>query len=113
MAGLRAVVVAALALSAAPSLSAQSPLVWRTQLHGKAFGMYVSQNTVRSADDFAAVGWLMAEVTGAGAYHEIGLRAMVSLDPLTLGDCGPARILIGAWTSFATLPMVSAECRPK
>ena len=62
-------------------------------MHGNAFGMYVSQNTVRSADAFAAVGWLMADVTGAGAFHEIGLGAMVSLDPLTLGDCGYPRLL--------------------
>jgi hypothetical protein len=57
--------------------------------------MYVSQNTVRRADDLVALGWLMASLTAVGPGGEIGLRGMVSMDPLTLGECGYPRLLSG------------------
>jgi hypothetical protein len=85
----------ALALVAGP-LSAQSPTTLSTRLHGSAFGMYVRQNTIRKADDVVAVGWLMGDLTAARGRGELGLTAMVSLDPLTLGDCGYPRLLAGA-----------------
>ena len=85
----------ALTLLASLPLSAQSPTEWRQQIHGNGFGMYVSQNTVREADDLVAVGWLMGSLAAVGSRGEIALRTMVSLDPLTLGECGYPRLLSG------------------
>jgi hypothetical protein len=65
------------------------------QLHGNAFAAFVSQNTFRGGSSFQSTGWLMATFTGGNADGELGARAMVTIDPITLGDCGYPRLLIG------------------
>jgi hypothetical protein len=80
----------------ASPLCAQTPTTLSTRLHGNAFGMYVNQNTIRKAEDVVAVGWLMGEAAATRGSVELGLTAMVSLDPITLGDCGYPRLLAGA-----------------
>jgi hypothetical protein len=84
----------ALVALAAP-LSAQTPTTVETRLHGSAFGMYVNQNTIRKAEDVVALGWVMGELNAARGSGQVGVTAMVSLDPLTLGECGYPRLLAG------------------
>jgi hypothetical protein len=91
----RALLGCAVALLVALPLSAQSPFTWRKQLHGNGFGMYVQQNTIRKADDVVAVGWLMGSLSASTPRAEVGLRSMLSLDPITLGECGYPRLLSG------------------
>ena len=65
------------------------------ELHGNAFTTFLDQNTVRGGTSFQSTGWLMTSLTATGRKGELGARAMITVDPITLGDCGHPRILTG------------------
>ena len=65
---------------------------WTLSLHGKAFAQYSEQGSERGGSAFNTIGWGGAQLQRGG----LGLHTMISLDPLTLGDCGYPRLLAGA-----------------
>src|SRR5688572_7872116 len=85
--------VSLLALSLPAAATAQQTA--RLQFHGNAFAAFVDQNTLRGGSELQSTAWLMSSYTHAMGAGELGARVMLTLDPLTLGDCGYARLAIG------------------
>jgi hypothetical protein len=82
----------ALMLPAAGAAQQNDP---RVQLHGNAFSAFVDQNTLRGGSELQTTAWLMTSYTHPFNAGEWGARVMLTLDPLTLGDCGYARLALG------------------
>ena len=86
------VTVLALSLPGAAAAQQARP---RLQFHGNAFAAFVDQNTLRGGSELQSTAWLMSSYTHAIDDAALGARVMLTLDPLTLGDCGYARLAIG------------------
>jgi hypothetical protein len=62
--------------------------VWTVMLHHNLFVQYINEGGPRGDDQFGSINWIMGM-----AHRELGggpltLRAMVSLEPFTVGECG-------------------------
>ena len=61
---------------------------WMLMAHGNAFVQYLHESGDRGSDQTGSINWIMGQADrGVGAGH-LGLRAMVSLEPWTIGGCG-------------------------
>jgi hypothetical protein len=65
------------------------------QLHGNAFVAFLDQSTMRGGSGLQSTAWLMSTYTHGFGTADVDGRLMVTLDPVTLGDCGYARLAIG------------------
>lgn len=61
---------------------------WRFMLHGNLFLQYIREGGVRGDDQFGSINWLMGMARREVAGGELRLRAMMSAEPLTTGECG-------------------------
>ncbi|HUP20832.1 MAG TPA: hypothetical protein VM778_12905 [Gemmatimonadota bacterium] len=61
---------------------------WETMLHGSVFLQYVAEGGDRGDDQLGATSWLMGMARRPWAGGALTLRAMGSLDPATVGECG-------------------------
>jgi hypothetical protein len=66
---------------------------WTVMLHGNAFLQYDRQFGTRADYQLGSVNWVMVEVTRPAAGGVVGLRAMVSAEPLTLTERGYPQLL--------------------
>jgi len=72
---------------------------WTMDLHGAAFAHYLNQGTNRGATEFGITDWEMLSASRAIVGGVIRVRAMTSLEPLSLGGSGYAVLLQtgGTW----------------
>lgn len=61
---------------------------WETMLHGSVYLQYVAEGGDRGDDQLGATSWLMGMARRPWAGGDLTLRAMGSLDPATVGECG-------------------------
>jgi hypothetical protein len=61
---------------------------WQTMLHGLAFVQYIRDEKPRGATQLGSINWLMGEARRTGAYGDLSLRGMISLEPATIRGCG-------------------------
>ena len=61
---------------------------WELMLHGNAFVQYIDEGSDRGDEQFGSVNWFMGMARRPLAGGEILLRAMLSLEPITVGECG-------------------------
>lgn len=61
---------------------------WQTMLHGNLFLHYLDEGSDRGDEDVGSVNWVMGMARRPLAAGELALRAMLSLEPATLGECG-------------------------
>lgn len=61
---------------------------WSLMLHGVAFLQYDNQGGSRGADQAAVVNWGMLAASRPAAGGSLGLHAMLSAEPWTVGDRG-------------------------
>lgn len=61
---------------------------WQLMLHHNVFLQYITEGSDRGASQLGSVNWLMGMARRPLAGGELGLRAMLSLEPLTVGSCG-------------------------
>ncbi|MES2642493.1 MAG: cytochrome c [Myxococcota bacterium] len=65
---------------------ATGPVQWMG--HGNLFALYDAQGSPRGDGQFASVNWVMVHGTVGDDDTEVGARAMLSLEPLTVGGAG-------------------------
>jgi hypothetical protein len=61
---------------------------WRLMLHGNLFVHYLDEGSDRGDEDAGSVNWLMGMAHRPLAGGELTLRAMLSAEAATLGECG-------------------------
>lgn len=63
---------------------------WEWMFHGNAFLQFLHEeaNTHRGSSQTGSINWLMVMARRPLGTANVGLRAMVSLEPLTIGGCG-------------------------
>jgi len=61
---------------------------WRLMLHGNAFVQYVRDGGGRGDGQLGSTNWLMGMARRKVGAGELTLRAMLSAEPLTVGECG-------------------------
>jgi len=61
---------------------------WELMLHGNAFLQYIDEGSDRGDEQFGSINWFMAMARRSVAGGNILLRAMLSLEPITVGECG-------------------------
>lgn len=61
---------------------------WELMLHGNAFLQYIDEGSERGSSQLGSVNWVMGMARREFAGGELGARAMLSLEPLTVGKCG-------------------------
>jgi hypothetical protein len=61
---------------------------WELMLHGNAFLQYVDEGGSRGSEQLGSVNWVMGMARRPLAGGELGLRAMLSAEPVTVGECG-------------------------
>lgn len=61
---------------------------WTVMLHGVAYLEYIDQGGERGDDQLGSINWGMAMASRPLAGGALELRAMASLEPLTVGECG-------------------------
>ncbi len=62
--------------------------VWMLMLHGQGFLQYLYAGTDRGDEQFGSVNWAMGMARRPLAGGALTFRAMLSLEPLTVGRCG-------------------------
>ena len=68
--------------------AAASPDSWRFMQDGVIYGMFNRQGGARGGREFAVPNWWMGMMTRERGTQQLGLTAMLSLDPATLGKDG-------------------------
>lgn len=81
---------------------------WRLMLHGNLFAGYDGQASDAGDDAFMSVNWLMPMASRDLAGGELMLRAMLSLEPLTVGDEGYP-LLVQTGETFEGEPLVDRQ----
>jgi hypothetical protein len=66
---------------------------WMLMAHGNAFGQYLRETGDRGHDQLGSVNWLMGMADRKVGSSHLGLRGMISLEPLTIGGCGYPDVL--------------------
>ena len=66
----------------------QDSSAWRFMQDGVIYALFNHQGGPRGGDEFAAPNWWMGMATKEKGKHQLGLTAMLSLDPATLGKDG-------------------------
>ncbi|HEY8485363.1 MAG TPA: hypothetical protein VIL13_12195 [Longimicrobiales bacterium] len=61
---------------------------WQLMLHGRVFAQYIDEGSDRGAVQPGSVNWIMGMARRPLVGGELLLRAMLSLEPLTVGECG-------------------------
>lgn len=61
---------------------------WSLMLHGQAFLQYIDEGSDRGDDQLGSINWIMGMARRPLAGGEVTLRAMLSAEPWTVGDCG-------------------------
>lgn len=61
---------------------------WEVMLHGNGFLQYVNEGGDRGDEQLGSVHWLMGMARRPLAGGNLTLRAMMSLEPITVGECG-------------------------
>ena len=61
---------------------------WELMLHGGAFLQYVHEGSDRGGSEVGFVNWVHAMATRPAGVGRLGLRAMLSAEPVTVGKCG-------------------------
>jgi hypothetical protein len=66
---------------------------WSLMLHGNAFLQYIDEGGERGESQVGSVNWLMGMAHRPLGGGELALRAMLSAEPLTVGECGFPQLL--------------------
>jgi hypothetical protein len=66
---------------------------WSLMLHGNAFLQYIDEGGERGESQLGSVNWLMGMARRPLGGGELALRAMLSAEPLTVGECGFPQLL--------------------
>ncbi len=61
---------------------------WELMLHGNMFLQYVYEGSDRGDSGFGLVNWIMGMASRPVGPGQIGFRAMLSAEPITVGKCG-------------------------
>ncbi|HWV57550.1 MAG TPA: hypothetical protein VNZ57_08880, partial [Longimicrobiales bacterium] len=61
---------------------------WDLMLHGNGFLQYIDEGSRRGSTQLGSVNWLMGMARRALGGGDVTLRAMLSAEPLTVGECG-------------------------
>jgi hypothetical protein len=61
---------------------------WELMLHGNAFVQFVNESSDRGASQLGLVNWIMGMASRPVANGRLGLRSMLSAEPITVGKCG-------------------------
>lgn len=61
---------------------------WLLMLHGNAFLQYLDEGGDRGDEDFGSINWLMGMARRKVGEGDFMLRAMLSAEPDTIGECG-------------------------
>jgi hypothetical protein len=78
---------------------------WETMLHGSLFLQYVAEGGDRGDDQLGATSWVMGMARRDAAGGSLVLRAMGSLDPATVGECGYPDLLATGETCEGGRPL--------
>lgn len=75
---------------ASPMFAVHGPTLrgWRTMFHGVGFLQYFRDEPPRGESQAGSVNWIMGHARKAGAFGELSVRGMISLEPLTIRGCG-------------------------
>ena len=101
--------VTALVLSSA--LNAQESN-WRGSLDGRVFAQYMSSGTVRGAQGFAVSNWFAGSVARDTEAGTVSGSLMMSLEPLTVGECGYPRLITPTFLCFSRVLEDRAPAHP-
>ena len=66
---------------------------WTLMLHENLFIQYVDESGDRGDDQFGSTNWLMGMASRNVAGGPLALRGMISLEPVTVGECGYPTLL--------------------
>src|SRR5574341_224477 len=61
---------------------------WTLMGHGNIFVQYLADGGERGVNQFGSINWLMGMADRSIGRGHLGLRAMFSLEPATIGGCG-------------------------
>jgi hypothetical protein len=61
---------------------------WQVMLHGSAFAYYLDEGSERGDQDFGSINWAMGMARRPLGAGDLTLRAMLSLEPATVEECG-------------------------
>ncbi|HEX7091062.1 MAG TPA: hypothetical protein VF192_13050 [Longimicrobiales bacterium] len=61
---------------------------WGLMLHGNVFLQYIDEGSERGDEQLGSVNWIMGMARRPLAGGDITLRAMLSAEPITVGECG-------------------------
>jgi hypothetical protein len=61
---------------------------WAVMLHGNVFVQFLNEGGNRAAQQGGSINWAMAMARRRAGSGRVGLRAMFSLEPWTIGGCG-------------------------
>ncbi|HEX6940767.1 MAG TPA: hypothetical protein VF158_15230, partial [Longimicrobiales bacterium] len=61
---------------------------WELMLHGNIFLQYIDEGSDRGDENFGSVNWIMGMARRPLGGGVVSLRAMLSAEPLTVGECG-------------------------
>jgi hypothetical protein len=61
---------------------------WELMLHGSLYVHYLDDGGDRGREEFGATNWVMGMASRPALGGDLTLRAMLSADPLTAGECG-------------------------
>ncbi len=89
-----------LVLATLVQASAQEPARWQAGIDGRVFLQYMRSGTLRGADGFGSANWFMASASREAVSRTIAADLMLSLEPLTLGECGYPRLLTPGFICF-------------
>ena len=66
---------------------------WELMTHGNVFLQYLNEGSDRGKDQFGSINWVMGMASRKLGAARLGLRAMLSLEPLTINGCGYPNLL--------------------
>lgn len=66
---------------------------WEAMLHGQVYLQYIDEGSDRGDEQFGSINWVMGMLSRESAGGLLTLRAMMSLEPLTVGECGYPNLL--------------------
>ncbi|HEX2164208.1 MAG TPA: hypothetical protein VHM02_09685, partial [Thermoanaerobaculia bacterium] len=78
---------------------------WELMLHGVAFLHYVDEGSERGDEDAGSVNWAMGMARRELGGGDLWLRAMLSAEPATLGECGYPVLLASGETCDGGRPL--------
>src|SRR5678816_1182387 len=85
---------------------------WELMWHGNAFLQYLHEdaNEHRGSSQTGSINWLMVMGGREVGQARVGLRAMISLEPATIGGCGyPDLLATGESVSYTHLTLPTSD----